>query len=191
MKAKIYLYYMIITTIVLIVITSCSTNASDNKLKIGTYDSRAVAYAYFISDMYKIQQQKIDSERDKIMEAKDTAKWKETISKVCTEQYLLHQRVFAIGSAASVLRKIEKQLPSIAKSAGVDIIVSKWELTWKDSSVVVVDLTDNIAQLFIPLNKLGKTYDEIKKTERIDVDDVGIDEVIEIWNQFEKKYMGK
>jgi hypothetical protein len=103
----------------------------------------------------------------------------------------MHQRVFGTGSGASILRKIESRLPALANSAGVDIIVSKWELTWNDPDASFVDLTDSIAQLFIPLDKLDKTYGEIKQQAKIDVDDISVDEVIAIWIQFEKKYLGR
>ncbi|PKP49629.1 MAG: hypothetical protein CVT94_04315 [Bacteroidetes bacterium HGW-Bacteroidetes-11] len=184
-------YFLLIALIAIMLLTSGGKGVSENKLKIGTYDSRAVTYAYISSDIYKELQQKTGQERNEIMKTNDTAKWKETMSEVCTEQYLLHQRVFATGSAASVLRKVEKQLPAIAESAGVDFIVSKWELTWHGSNVEIVDLTDSIAQLFISLEKLDTTYEEIKKMEVVDVDEVGIGEVIEMWKQFEEKYLGR
>lgn len=184
-------YHLLIASIALMLLTSGEKSDFGNKLKIGTYDSRAVTYAYVSSDMYLEQQQIIGRQRSEILRTNDTVKWKETMSEICTEQYLLHQRFFAIGSAASILRKVEKQMPGIARSAGVNLIVSKWELTWQDSDVVIVDLTDSIAQLFISLDKLDATYDEIKKMEAVDVDEIGIGEVIEMWNQFEEKYLGK
>jgi hypothetical protein len=174
----------------LVMILGCQPNLK-NTVKIGTYDSRAVTYAYIFSDMNKELQQKLRTERDEIMKTNDTAKWKETMSKVCTEEYLTHQRFFATGSTASILKKVEKQLPEVAKSAGVDVIVSKWELTWHDSNALIIDLTDSIAQLFTPIEKLEKTYVEIKKMEGEDIDSLSVEGVIEMWQQFEEKYMGK
>jgi len=166
-------------------------NTPAKRLNIGTYDSRAVTYAYFCSDQNTALRTQLKKEREEIMKTKDTAKWKETMCKVLTEDYLLHQRVFATGSAAFILKKIENQIPAIAKTAGVDILVSKWELTWHDSSANIVDLTDSVAQLFTPINKLGKTYDEIKKMNKLENDEFTVDEMIEMWVEFEKKYLGK
>lgn len=166
-------------------------NASVKRLKIGTYDSRAVTYAYFCSEQNTALRQQVKKERDEIMKTSDTAKWKETMCKVLTEDYLLHQRVFATGSAAFILKKVENWVPAVARAAGVDVLVSKWELTWCDSSAIVVDLTDSVAQLFIPLDKLDKTYGEIKKMPKLENDEFTVDELIEMWMQFEQKYLGK
>jgi hypothetical protein len=166
-------------------------NTPCKRLKIGTYDSRAVTYAYFSSDQNTALRQQLKKERDEIMKTSDTTKWKETMCKVLTEDYLLHQRVFATGSAAFILEKVKKQIPAIAKTAGVDVLVSKWELTWCDSSAIIVDLTDSVAQLFTPIDKLGKTYEEIKKMVKLENDEFTVDEMIEMWVEFEKKYMGK
>lgn len=193
MKTKIN---VIISIFVVVLLTSFGgsklrTESHNSKLKIGIYDSRAVTYAYTNSVMFKQGQQKINKENSEILKSKDTAKWKETMTKIFTEQYLLHQRVFATGSATSILKKIESQLPAVAKNAGVDIIVSKWELTWNDSNASLIDLTDSIAQLFVPIDKLGNVYTEIKKADKMEVDDFDVGEVIEMWQQFEKKYLGK
>lgn len=112
--------------------TRSVSDTGGSRLRVGIYDSRAVAYAYVQSDLFKEEQKKLAPERDAVMKTNDTAKWKETMIKVCTEQYLLHQRFFGVGSTASILRKIETQLAAVAKNAGVNIIVSKWELNWND-----------------------------------------------------------
>lgn len=166
-------------------------DASAKRIKIGTYDSRAVTYAYFCSDQNTALRQQVKKDRDEIMKTSDTAKWKETMCKVLTEDYLLHQRVFATGSAAFILKKVENRIPAVAKAAGVDVLVSKWELTWSDPTATIVDLTDSVAQLFTPMNKLDKTYHEIKKMNKLENDEFTVDELIEMWTQFEQKYLGK
>ena len=196
MKTKIDFPHLIMAVTIITLLTSfgistLKTVSPGSKIKIGIFDSRAVAYAYANSDMYKVEHQKTSKENTAMLESKDTAKWHEAMFNVCSENLLLHQRVFATGSAASILRKVETHLPALAKNAGVDIIVSKWELTWLDPNATLVDLTDSIAQLFIPLERLDQVYGQIKNADRMEVEQIGVGETIEIWQQFEKKYLGK
>jgi hypothetical protein len=182
---------MALTTIVFVLDYDCVLAQKNNEFKMGIYDSRAVTYAYIKSDLYKKEQEKVRKERDDVMQKNDTVLWEQTMFQVMTEQFLLHQRFFATGSATSILKKVEDKLPKIAKNAGVSTIVSKWELIWQDPDIVTVDLTDSIAQLFTPFDKLDKTYIQTKESERIDVDEWSVEEVVEMWKTFEKKYLKK
>jgi len=178
-------------TIVFVMDYDCVLAQKNKEFKIGIYDSRAVTYAYIISDLYKKEQEKVRKERDDFMQKNDTVLWEQTMYQVMTEQFLLHQRYFATGSATSILKKVEDKLPKIAKNAGVSTVVSKWELIWYDPDIVTVDLTDSIAQLFTPFDKLDKTYTQTKESERIEVDEWSVEEVVEMWKTFEKKYLKK
>jgi hypothetical protein len=46
------------------------------------------------------------------------------------------------------MANIKDSLPAVAKKAGVDVIVSKWELNYQSPEVKVVDVTDDLVALF-------------------------------------------
>lgn len=96
--------------------------------------------------------------------------------------------VFSAGSAAAILGLIRDKLPELAKEAGVSMLVSKWELTWHDPSVEIVDMTTQVANLFNPKENIDKMSAEISKMDPIPLSDFTVEEVIDFWKQFETRY---
>ena len=104
-------------------------------------------------------------------------------------QHLLHQMVFSKGSAAGIMELVKDKLPDVAKEAGVKIVLSKYELSYQDPSVEIVDLTPQVCQLFKPTENIDKMADGIKKSQPIPLDELSIEaEMIEAYcNRFGKK----
>ena len=133
------------------------------KVRVGTFDSRAVAIAYARS---ALAAPVMKDWRDKYEKAK--AEKNEEIIKECeawgtTHQQLLHLQCFSIGSVADILEKVKDNLPKIAQEAGVDIIVSKWEVVYKNLSIEIVDVTSHLAKLFNPNEQTLKIIEELAK----------------------------
>jgi hypothetical protein len=104
--------------------------------------------------------------RDKYEKAK--AEKNEEIIKECkawgtTHQQLLHLQGFSIGSVAEILEKVKDNLPKAAQEAGVDIIVSKWEVAYKNPSIEIVDVTSHLVKLFNPDEHTLKILEELPK----------------------------
>jgi len=144
-------------------------------LKIGTYDSRVITFAWSRSDYFKQQMLKFDSQSDSARKANDTIKIRELSVQTMSYQHLLHQMVFSTGTAAAIMELIKDQLPEFAKKEGVSIIVSKWELNFANSSVEVIDLTNAIAQLFKPTENIDKMADEIGKIQPVLLEELSIE----------------
>jgi Skp family chaperone for outer membrane proteins len=133
------------------------------KFQVGTFDSRAVAIAYARS---ALAAPVMKDWRDKYEKAK--AEKNEEIIKECeawgtTHQQLLHLQGFSIGSVAEILEKVKDHLPEAAQEAGVDIIVSKWEVAYKNPSIETVDLTSHLVKLFNPDENTLKILEELAK----------------------------
>jgi hypothetical protein len=133
------------------------------KVRVGTFDSRAVAIAYARS---ALAAPVMKDWRDKYEKAK--AEKNEEIIKECeawgtTHQQLLHLQGFSIGSVAEILEKVKDNLPKAAQEAGVDIIVSKWEVVYKNPSIEIVDVTSHLAKLFNPNEQTLKIIEELPK----------------------------
>jgi hypothetical protein len=125
------------------------------------------------------------------MQSNDTVKKIEAFYKIMTEEYLMHQRGFSNGSTASILTLVKDKLPMVAKDAGVIAIISKWELTFADPAIEIVDLTMEISQLYNPTKNFERTAGELAKMDPIPLEDLIMNEQIEMWKQFETKYLGK
>ncbi len=183
-------------TLIFLILLTCLCNFINAQnipemLKIGTYDSRIVTLAYSRSDQFIQRQMKLRNEEKELMQSNDTTKMAEAAYRAVTEQYLAHQRVFCSGSASSILDLVKDKLPQVAQDAGVSAIVSKWELTFVDPSAEIVDLTMVIANLYNPKENIEKMATELAKQAPIPLEEFTVEEVIEMWKQFESKYLGK
>ena len=158
-------------------------------MKIGTYDSRIVIFAWSRSDEFKKHMVKLNRQTDSAQKAHDTARVKELSIGAMSYQHLLHQMIFSNGSIAIVMGVVKDKLPELAKSAGVSVIVSKWEVTFSDPSVVIVDLTNQVAQLFQPKENIDKMAADISKEQPVPLDELGIEsEMLDLYCQrFGKK----
>jgi hypothetical protein len=194
METKIKTNQAIISIIVLILLGQCWSNATaqieSEPLKLGTYDSRIVTLAYSRSEHFtKVTNEMKGSEA--IMLSNDTAKKIEAIYKIFTKQYIMHQQVFSSGSSANILDLVKDKLPQVAKDAGVFAIVSKWELTFVDPNVEVIDLTMPVSKLFNPSGDFDQMVPQMQAQAPIPLEEFTVEEVVQMWKQFEEKYLGK
>ena len=121
------------------------------KIRIGTYDSRYVALAFYRADNMKQINDfmvNLNEELNKARESGDKNKIMELEAKGPAFQNLMHQQVFGNLSIPNVMATIKDQLPAIAQKAGVTMIVSKWEIQYSESGIEQVDLTMQILDLF-------------------------------------------
>jgi hypothetical protein len=154
--------------------------------KIGVYDSRVITFAWSRSSFFRDHQVKFAHQSDSAEKARDTARIRELSVHAVSYQHLLHQMVFSSGSVSAVIDLVRDKLPDVAKAAGVIMIVSKYELNYKDPSVEVVDLTGQIAQLFKPAENIDKMAGEISKSEPVPLEDLDIEQ--ELWDLYCKRF---
>ena len=64
------------------------------------------------------------------------------------KQRRAHEQGFSTGSVTPIMANIKDSLPAVAKKAGVDVIVSKWEVNYQSPGIKVVDVTDDLVSLF-------------------------------------------
>jgi hypothetical protein len=144
-------------------------------IKIGTYDSRTVIFAWSRTDLLKQHMIKIGLQSDSARKANDTARIKEISVGAMSFQHLLHQVVFSTGSVASFMTIIKDKLPELAKKEGISIIVSKWELNYSDPSFEIVDLTNQVAALFQPKENIDKMAADIAGQAPVPIQELSIE----------------
>ena len=142
--------FMVSSAVVVCLMTGAlaSAQTATNKLRIGVYDSRAVAAAYANSTEFQEMLKTAHADYEKAKAAKDEKRMKEIDSRMQLQQRWLHEQVFSTGSVAGIVAKVKAALPGVAKKAGVQAIVSKWELIYQEPGVEVVDVTEDLAVLF-------------------------------------------
>lgn len=171
-----------LTSFIGLIIILCSVmsfQASAQKksatLKIGTYDSRLIIFAWSRTDALKQHMIKIKQQNDSATQAKDTAKLREVAIGAMSFQHLLHQMVFSTGSVAFYMNVIKDKLPALAKQEGVSIIVSKYELNYSDPSFETVDLTSKVAALFQPKENIDKMAAEMTRQAPVPIEEMTIE----------------
>ena len=87
-------------------------------------------------------------------------------------QKRLHEQGFGTASVDDIIARIEDKLPGIAKEAGVDVIVSKWTLTYSSPAARFVDVTGLIAAEFDPDERTLKMIRSTVETEPIPLDEI-------------------
>ena len=179
MKKQIQITISVITLILISILFPAGNMAFAQKtkavMKIGTYDSRIVTFAWSRSDYFKQHMMKFSQQSDSAQKAHDTARVKELSVQAMSFQHLLHLTVFSNGSVGFIMAIVKDKLPELAKTAGVSVILSKWELNFSDPSIEIVDLTSQVVQLFQPKENIDQMSKDISAQQPIPIDEFGIE----------------
>jgi len=136
--------------------------------RVGVYDSRVVAYAWFWSDAQQAKLKEQMAAARAAKQAGDEAKLKEYSTALSALQDQMHREVFSTAPAAEALAVIKGRIPEIEKAAGVPNLVSKWDQpalkNYKGAEKV--DVTDELARAFLkPTEQQLKVIEGIKKSD--------------------------
>ncbi len=162
------------STVALCVLTSATTSAQSqmNKLRIGVYDSRAIAIAYGNSAEFQQSLKPVRADYNKAKAEKNDKRMKEIDAQMRLQQRRLHEQGFSTGSVAGYMAKIKESLPDVAKRAKVQAIVSKWELNQQSPDVEVVDVTDELVALFHPSEKVLGWVKDLKNHPPLPIEEI-------------------
>jgi hypothetical protein len=144
-------------------------------MRIGVYDSRAVALACARSEPFKQQIAQMQKDLAEARAKNDTKRVKELEAQGPAMQVRLHQQAFSTAGVTDIMAKVADAIPGIAREAGVVLIVSKWEMPFRDPSVEVVDVTLPIAMLFKPDPQTLKILAEMKDVKPVPLDQISLD----------------
>jgi Skp family chaperone for outer membrane proteins len=148
-----------------------STKTEKAKLRVGTFDSRAIAIAYVRTDDFKQALQKMKEEHKKAKAEGDEKKVKELEAKGQAGQQLLHTQGFSTASVGEYLEHVKDKIPAVAKEVGVDVIVSKWDMVYQSPDAEFVDVTDQLVKLFKPDEKTLKIGEDLRKIPPISLEE--------------------
>lgn len=137
--------------------------------RIGVYDSRVVAYAYFTSDAHmRDLNARIKAAKD-AKAGVETAQSRQMATDLKSEQKHIHMQVFSTAPIDDVLASLQSHLPEIERTAGVSKLVSKWDDATLEqvSAAEKVDVTDVLAAEFKPGEKESKMIESIKRAKPV------------------------
>jgi hypothetical protein len=149
-------------------VRGAETNAVDGR--VGVYDSRAVAYAWFCSDAQQAKLKEEAAVARAAKEAGDETKLKEYSAALRAKQDQMHREVFSTAPAEEALMTIKDRIPEFEKTTGVIDLVSKWDepALKKYQSAEKLDVTDELVRVFLkPTEKQLKVIEGIKKAKPV------------------------
>lgn len=117
---------------------------------LGTFDSRAVTIAYANSAGFVAYLSGLRQELNDAQAAGDDARVAELEAFGPALQAQLHRQGFSTGSVSNILEPLQDRLPAIARAAGVEVILSKWDIVYRAPSAAIVDVTHLLVAEFDP-----------------------------------------
>jgi hypothetical protein len=159
----------------------CSLPAGDNTVEkaeqtkpviVGTFDSRAVVIAFTRTKWFEEQHDKVRADLQKAEAAGDTAKSEEIKKWKIERQKQMHLQGFGTGDVSEYLEYIKDEIPKLAQQAGVDVVVSKWDITYHGASVKFVDVTEVIIRPFEPSEETLKGIRSMRNVAPIPAEDL-------------------
>ena len=135
-------------------------------VRVGIYDSRAVAYAWFGSAKHQKQLNDLMQTARAAKAAGDTNRFQELAAALRQQQDEIHREGFSTAPPVEALAELKDRLPEIQKAAGLTALISKWDdaALKKYPGAEQVDVTDTLVHEFItPTPEQQKTISSLEK----------------------------
>jgi hypothetical protein len=139
------------------------------KVRVGVYDSRAVAVAYAPSRFNPVREKMAEHQAAK--SAGDQQKVKELETWGEQHQRMLHFQGFCRVPVSDLLEPVRDGLGQIIIDQKLTAIVMACDAVASD--VEIVDVTDAIVELYEPSDKTRQTVSEIRNTEPVSILTIG------------------
>ncbi len=149
---------------------SSDEKGPDQGMRVGTFDSRALALAYYRSKEFNTQMAAMHAEHEKAKAAGDDKRVKELEAEGPAQQDLAHKQGFGSWPVDNILEKIKGTIPEIAAQANVQVIVSKWDIVYQQADVKFIDVTDLMVKPFDPDEATLKLIQDIQKQKPVPLD---------------------
>jgi len=168
---RITIFSTIVAAIILTLILAPagqSATEQNPKLRVGVYDSRAIAVAYAASEFNPVDDKMQQHQAAKA--AGDEAKVQKLEAWGESHQRQLHRQGFGRVPVTDLLAHVQDRLPDVAEEANVDVIA--FECNYLGPGVEEVDITMELVMLYDPSPKTLKTVAELMKHDPISIDEI-------------------
>jgi hypothetical protein len=140
--------------------------------RIGTYDSRAIAYAHFWSDGHQRKLHDLSKAAKDARAGGQKERFKELEAALKKEQETSHLQVFSTAPVDDVLAGMKDHVTAVQKEANVATLVSKWDEPALEEyrGAKQVDITDLLLREFKLDEKKMKVVQDIRKQKPLPLD---------------------
>ncbi len=154
---------MTLSTALFLLFAIAGLSAEPAKAKIGVYDSRAVAYAWFCTPEHKQELNDLVKQAKAAKEAGKTEEFKWFETRIKEGQQKIHEQGFSTAPATEAMEALKHRLPEIQREAGVSQLISKWdkEALKPYRNAEQIDVTERLVQEFKPGEKQQKVIKEL------------------------------
>lgn len=151
---------------------SCATTpnggpGAEDALVLGTFDSRGVAVAYVRSPAFAAVLQEMRADLERARAAGDEERVAQLEAEGPALQQVVHEQGFGTAPVDDILEHIADELPAIAQAAGVDVIVSRWQLAYRHPGARTVDVTDQLVAEFEPDEQTLQVIRELLESDPV------------------------
>jgi hypothetical protein len=129
-------------------------------------------HAYAASEAHNAYVRRLMEEHKKAKAEGDAEKVKKLEAEGQAQQDRLHAQGFCAAPVDNILDQIKDQLPAIAREAGVDLIVSKWAITYRAKDAASVDVTERIIKPFHPSERTKRIVQDLQKQAPIPLEEL-------------------
>lgn len=166
---------------ILITMQSCQeTTSTDDLVRVGIYDSRIVALAYYRSDQFMDYIAQLRQELKEAKEAGDDEKVALIDKTGPGSQELAHKQGFSTMPIPSILEKIKDSIPIIAKRFELDVIMNQWEIIYQKDKVEFIDISMEMISFFNPSEETMEMLDQMYEVEPVPLIEI-LREDVENW----------
>jgi hypothetical protein len=141
------------------------------RLRVGTYDSRAIAVAYGRSDFFTEKFKSLQRQHGEAQKSGDNKQIDQLKKQAESMQLRMHLQAFSDGPVDDVIAAVRDKLPVVAKQANVAAIVRAAD--HHDAiSVELVDVTDELVALFNPDKQTLQVVKDVRHTKPTAIEEV-------------------
>ncbi|MFC1758657.1 hypothetical protein ACFL2H_07800 [Planctomycetota bacterium] len=146
---------------------SAKEKTKGSTVRVGTFDSRALAMAYYRSEAFKDHMKEMHARHEKAKTDGDEQLAKKLAAEGPALQELIHKQGFGTWKVDNLLEKIKTKIPEIADQADVDVIVSKWNIVYRNPTTKFIDVTDLMVKPFEPDQATLTVIKEIQEQDPV------------------------
>jgi hypothetical protein len=115
---------LVLLVAVILLLAVGSASAAE---RVGTYDSRVVAFAAFWDEASQTRLNVLIGEARTAKEQGDRDRQQSLAKQLSARQHELHMQVFSTAPIDDVLAGLKDRLPALRREAGVSRLVSQWD----------------------------------------------------------------
>lgn len=145
-----------------------TTASGQAKLRVGTYDNRVIAIAWFNSEFNDLSS--LHKEHEQAKKDGDKKRMKELEELGPKLQRKLHFQGFGRAPVTDLLEPVQDELAALATELNLDLIA--FDCNYSSDEVELIDISFELAKLYKPTPKVMKQLREIEKHDPVPLEDL-------------------